>query len=77
MNDNKAAALRLQGGCYGQRLTMENEKTLEILQEMKADTKAKELLEGMEDPASPDEAISAYAHVSGKLGYVSQVLPVL
>jgi hypothetical protein len=44
---------------------------------MKADPKAKELLEGMEDPTSPDEAISAYAHVSGKLGYVSQVLPVL
>ena len=48
---------------------MINEKTLEILKEMKADPKAKELFEGMEKPASPDEAISAYAQVAEKLGY--------
>ena len=48
---------------------MANEKTLEILKEMKADPKAKELFEGMEKPTSPDEAISAYAQVAEKLGY--------
>ena len=49
---------------------MTNEKTLEILKEMKADLKAKELFEGMEKPKSPDEAIAAYAQVAEKLGYV-------
>ena len=34
------------------------EKTLEILKEMKADPKAKELFEGMEKPKSPDEGDS-------------------
>ena len=48
---------------------MANEKTLEILKEMKADPKAKELFEGMEKLTSPDEAISAYAQVAEKLGY--------
>ena len=48
---------------------MANEKTLEILKEMKADPKAKELFEGMEKPTSPDEAISAYAQIAEKLGY--------
>ena len=48
---------------------MTNEKTLEILKEMKADPKAKELFEGMEKPKSPDEAIAAYAQVAEKLGY--------
>ena len=48
---------------------MINEKTLEILKEMKADPKAKELFEGMEKPKSPDEAIAAYAQVAEKLGY--------
>ena len=48
---------------------MASEKTLEILKEMKADPKAKELFEGMEKPTSPDEAISAYAQVAEKLGY--------
>ena len=48
---------------------MANEKTLEILKEMKADPKAKELFEGMEKPKSPDEAIAAYAQVAEKLGY--------
>ena len=48
---------------------MANEKTLEILKEIKADPKAKELFEGMEKPTSPDEAIAAYAQVAEKLGY--------
>ena len=48
---------------------MANEKTLEILKEMKADPKAKELFEGMEKPASLDEMISAYAKIAEKLGY--------
>ena len=48
---------------------MANEKTLEILKEMKADPKAKELFKGMEKPKSPDEAIAAYAQVAEKLGY--------
>ena len=48
---------------------MANEKTLEILKEMKADPKAKELFEGMETPKSPDEEISAYAQIAEKLGY--------
>ena len=48
---------------------MTNEKTLEILKEMKEDSKAKELFEGMEKTKSPDEAISAYAQVAEKLGY--------
>lgn len=48
---------------------MENEKTLEILKEIKADPKAKELFKGMEKPKSPDEAIAAYAQVAEKLGY--------
>ena len=48
---------------------MTNEKTLEILKEMKADPNAKELFEGMEKPKSPDEAIAAYAQVAEKLGY--------
>ena len=48
---------------------MANEKTLEILKEMKADPKAKELFEGMEKPKSADEAIAAYAQVAEKLGY--------
>ena len=45
------------------------ERTLEILKEMKADSKAQELFKGMEKPKSPDEAISAYAQVAEKLGY--------
>ena len=49
---------------------MATEKTLEILKKMKADPKAKELFEGMEKPKSPDEAISAYAQIAEKLGYV-------
>ena len=48
---------------------MANEKTLEILKEIKADPKAKELFKGMEKPKSPDEAIAAYAQVAEKLGY--------
>ena len=48
---------------------MVNEKTLEILKEIKADPKAKELFKGMEKPKSPDEAIAAYAQVAEKLGY--------
>ena len=48
---------------------MTNEKTLEILKEMKADPKAKELFESMEKPNSLDEAISAYAQIAEKLGY--------
>ena len=48
---------------------MTNEKTLEILKEMKADPKAKELFEGMEKPTSPDEMISAYAQIAENLGY--------
>ena len=48
---------------------MANEKTLEILKEIKADPKAKELFKGMEKPKSPDEAIVAYAQVAEKLGY--------
>ena len=48
---------------------MANEKTLEILKEIKADPKAKELFEGMEKPTSPDEAIPAYAQIAEKLGY--------
>ena len=48
---------------------MANEKTLEILKEMKADSKAQELFKGMEKPASLDEAIAAYAQVAEKLGY--------
>ena len=48
---------------------MANEKTLEILKEMKADPKAQELFKGMGKPKSPDEAIAAYAQVAEKLGY--------
>ena len=48
---------------------MINEKTLEILKEMKADPKAKELFEGMEKPKSLDEMVSAYAQIAEKLGY--------
>ena len=48
---------------------MTNEKTLEILKEMKADPKANELFEGMEKPGTPDEMISAYAQIAEKLGY--------
>ena len=48
---------------------MVNEKTLEILKEMKADPKAKELFEGMEKPKSLDEMVSAYAQIAEKLGY--------
>ena len=51
------------------RLTMANEKTLEILKKMKADPKAKELFEGMETPKSLDEMVAAYAQVAEKLGY--------
>jgi hypothetical protein len=50
-------------------MIMANEKTLEILKEIKADPKAKELFKGMEKPKSPDEAIAAYAQVAEKLGY--------
>ena len=48
---------------------MANDKTLEILKEMKADPKAEELFDGMEKPASPDEMVAAYAQVAEKLGY--------
>ncbi len=48
---------------------MTNEKTIEILKEMKADPKAMELFEGMEKPKSHDEALSAYVQVAEKLGY--------
>ena len=48
---------------------MANEKTLEILKQLKADPKAKELFEGMEKPKSLDEMISAYAQFAEKLGY--------
>ena len=40
---------------------MASEKTLEILKEMKADPKARELVEGMETPTSLDEMVAAYA----------------
>ena len=48
---------------------MASEKTLEILKEMKADPKARELVEGMETPTSLDEMVAAYAQVAEKLGY--------
>ena len=48
---------------------MTNEKTFEILKEMSADPKARELFEGMEKPTSLDEMVAAYTQVADKLGY--------
>ena len=48
---------------------MANEKILEILKEIKADPKAKELFGSMEMPASHDKMIAAYAQIAEKLGY--------
>ena len=44
-------------------------KALEILKEMKKDSKAKELFEGMGKISSLDEMAAALAQIAGKLGY--------
>ena len=48
---------------------MTTEKALEILKEMKKDSKAKELFEGMGKISSLDEMAAALAQIAGKLGY--------
>lgn len=48
---------------------MGNEKTLDILNEMRADKKAQELYQSMEKPKTLDEAIPVYAQIAEKLGY--------